>query len=185
MRETIKLGLTLCVVGSIAAAVLGISNEITSPVIKQTEVRKNTEARQSVLADAKEFDEVKVDNVEGIIEVFKGTNGGEEVGYTIKVEIGGFSGPVEILVGIDKTGLVTGMKVLSNSETPGLGKNAEKPEFQASFSGKNSKDKVEVSKTKPEKDNQVQAMTGATITTQAVADGVNLALDYFETALVQ
>lgn len=185
MRETIKLGLVLFLVASISAIILGVSNMITGPVIAETIEMQNKEARQSVLAEADDFKKVKVEGFEGIVEVFEGIKTDETIGYTIKSKINGFSGPIEILTGIDCEGNVTGMKVLSNSETPGLGKNAENEEFQTPFIGKNSKDKVEVSKTEPQKSSEIQALTGATITSKAVANGVNLALEYFESALVK
>ncbi|MFH1387641.1 MAG: FMN-binding protein [bacterium] len=90
-------------------------------------------------------------------------------GRVIQVAPKGYAGPVEILVGIGKNGKVSGLKILSQKETPGLGSNAAKPEFLKQFIGKSLKDKIEAKQ-------DIEAITGATITSRAVCRGVKEAL---------
>ena len=109
--------------------------------------------------------------------------GTEIAGYAIKVAPKGYGGPVEIMVGISTDGKVTGIKILSHTETPGLGANAPQPKFSDQYKDKPTKDKLEVVKTVPSKENQIQAITGATITSKAVTLGVNDAIDFYNSSL--
>lgn len=180
MRDTMKLGFKLALITAISALVLGFTNHITAPKILEAEIKTNQEARLTVLPNADSFEIVELADNENIIEVYAGKSGEEVTGYTIKSKSNGFGGALEILTGISQTGEITGMKVLKHTETPGLGANAEKDSFQSKFVGKNSTDKVQINKLEPQKDSEVQAITGATITSKAVALAVNEALDYFE-----
>jgi electron transport complex protein RnfG len=90
-------------------------------------------------------------------------------GEAVKVAPRGYGGPVEMLVGVNKEGKVTGLKILNHRETPGLGANITKPGFLKQFIGKSMKDPIE-----PKKD--IDAITGATISSRAVCNGVRQAL---------
>lgn len=94
--------------------------------------------------------------------------GKDNIGTAVVVSPRGYSGPIEMLVGIDK-GKVKGIKVLSHRETPGLGANIVKSSFLNQFIGKSLKDLIE-----PKKD--IDAITGATISSRAVCSGVREAL---------
>ena len=91
-------------------------------------------------------------------------------GQVVLVSPRGYSGPIEMMIGIDKKGKVTGVKVLNHRETPGLGANIVKPSFLNQFIGKSLKDTIE-----PKKD--IDAITGATISSRAVCSGVREALN--------
>jgi electron transport complex protein RnfG len=91
------------------------------------------------------------------------------VGLAVKVAPRGYSGDVVMLVGVDLELRVKGMKILNQRETPGLGTNVEKPKFQKQFIGKGIKDAIE-----PKKD--IDAITGATISSRAVCEGVKTVL---------
>ncbi len=93
-------------------------------------------------------------------------------GKAIAVSPRGYGGPIEMLVGIDEKGKVSGVKVLSHRETPGLGANIAQPKFLDQFKGKTLKDPIE-----PKKD--IDALTGATISSRAVCEGVKDALERF------
>lgn len=90
-------------------------------------------------------------------------------GKVIQVAPRGYGGPIQLLVGIDQKEKVSGLKILSQAETPGLGSNAVKPEFLRQFIGKSTQDKLE-----PKQD--IDAITGATITSRAICQGVKKAL---------
>jgi electron transport complex protein RnfG len=92
-------------------------------------------------------------------------------GRAISVSPKGYSGPIDMLVGIDPQGKVSGLKILTHRETPGLGGNIVKPKFLDQFKGKTLNDPIE-----PKKD--IDAVTGATISTRAVCKGVRQALDH-------
>ena len=87
----------------------------------------------------------------------------------------GFGGGVDTMVGIGVDGTITGISIISaSSETPGLGANSTKPEFQEQFAGQPADGTVAV-----EKDGgSIVALTGATITSRAVSEGVNAAVKF-------
>ena len=78
----------------------------------------------------------------------------------------GYGGEMEVMVGVDMEGKVTRINVGNNNETPGLGQNATKPEFQAQFTSKNWNEGVSVIKSGTPKDNEIVAIAGATITSK-------------------
>ncbi|MFA5927910.1 MAG: FMN-binding protein [Candidatus Margulisiibacteriota bacterium] len=90
-------------------------------------------------------------------------------GQTRQVTVKGYAGDIKLLVGIDPSGNVTGVQVLAMQETPGLGTEAKKESFLNQFIKRSLKDKF---RTKED----IVAITGATITSQAVSDGVRKAL---------
>ena len=94
-------------------------------------------------------------------------------GRAIPVSARGYSGSINMMVGVDKAGKVIGVKILKQTETPGLGANVVKPEFLNQFIGKSINDPIE-----PKKD--IDAITGATISSRAVSKGVKDALEKFK-----
>lgn len=186
MREVVRLGLILFIITFVAAALLGFANEVTSDLIAQVQEQESNKARQEVLSSAKNFEPLDESTFNTIVsennkvkEVYIGKDSNNElVGYTVKTIASGYGGDIEIITGISVDGNITGMKVVSHSETPGLGANSQKPEFQNQFVGKTASSKIYVVKTAP-KDNEIQAISGATITSNAVSNGVNVAIDVF------
>jgi len=93
-------------------------------------------------------------------------------GKAVSVSPRGYSGPINMMVGVDRSGTVIGIKILNQTETPGLGANVVKTKFLNQFIGKTAKDQIE-----PKKD--IDAITGATISSRAVCKGVKDALEKF------
>ncbi len=94
-------------------------------------------------------------------------------GAVVQVSSEGYAGTIEMLVGINDLGQVAGVKITRINETPGLGSRAADPKFLEQFRGKTIKDKIEVK-------SDIQAITGATITSRAVSVGVKKALREFK-----
>ena len=185
MKENIKLGLILLLITGIAGLSLGGAFEITKGPIAEKVAADKQAAMKELLPVAEKFDTTDIDlkGNEKILEVNTGVSGTEIAGYAIKVAPKGYGGPVEVMVGISSEGKVTGIKILSHSETPGLGANAPKAEFSDQYKDKPIKEALEVVKATPTKENQIQAITGATITSKAVTLGVNDAIDFYNTSL--
>lgn len=187
MREIIKLGLILLLITSISAVVLGLSNNLTQGKIEEAENSVSEEARMAVLPEADKFEEENSDKIDkevkenpNILEVYKGINDQDEViGYAIKTASSGYGGDVEVITGISTEGTITGMNVVNHQETPGLGANATSEEFQERFSGVSATEEVEIVKTEAQSENEVQALTGATITSDAVGNSVNMARELY------
>jgi electron transport complex protein RnfG len=185
LKENIRLGLILLLITGVAGLLLGGAYEITKAPIAKTIAADKQAAMKEILpvADTFSTSDVNIKENKKISEVNTGLKGGKIAGYAIKVAPRGYSGPVEIMVGISTDGKVTGIKILSHAETPGLGANAPKPEFSDQYKNKSTKDKLEVVKKAASKENQIQAITGATITSKAVTLGVNDAIDFYNSSL--
>lgn len=187
MNETLKLGLILFLITAISATVLGISNNVTAGKIAEADKIANDNARKEALSVAEEFNLLDENEIKSIVnknpevlEVYEGLDSsGEIVGYVIKTLVGGFGGDIEVMTGISLEGKITGMKVVSHEETPGLGANATDPDFQKRFENIPVDEPLVVVSGDPAAKNEVEAITSATITTNAVAEGVNISREVF------
>jgi len=173
MKESFRLSVFLMIVAAVSAAALSGTYILTAPKIEAEKIKETRLALKEVLPKADSFEEAQkvIDN--SLVTYYTAKLGNKPVGKGIKVSPTGYAGPIEMLVGINNSGVVTGVKVLSLIETPGLGLNATDPEFLSQFKGKTSIDKLKAKY-------DVDALTGATITSQAVADGVKEALILFK-----
>ena len=192
MREIVKLAIKLFVITAVAAIALAFTNSITKDRIAEQLALENELARQEVLKEAESFEQVDQDEFVRIVEAlsienpvmveesFKGLKDEDVVGYTYKVLPKGYGGEITLLVGISIDGEITGIKVVTHSETPGLGAKATEESFQRQFAGASTDSPLTVIKAGTPEDNQVQAITGSTITTQAITDGVNFAMEVFK-----
>lgn len=173
MKEILKLGLILFIITAVSAGLLGFANEITKePIAKQVQQARE-EAMKQTLPQAEKYEVVDVDLPEEsiILEVNAGYKGDALEGFAVKVAPKGFGGSMEVMVGVSKDGILQGVKILSHSETPGLGANAEDASFTSQYEGKSGQ--LKVVKTTPSAEDEIQAITGATITSKAVTDGIN------------
>lgn len=191
MREIIRLSIILFVIAAVSALLLGATNYITRDIIAEQIRVQNEKARMEVLSEAEAFEQVDenewkpvvealgLENPDVLQEVYAGKKGDEIIGYTFKSLPKGYGGAVTVLTGITVDGLVSGMRIVSHSETPGLGAKSTDPAFMSQYEGLTAAEPVTVIKSGTAQGNQVNAITGSTITTQAVTDGVNASLKLF------
>lgn len=196
MKNTIiKDAMILTLITLVAGGVLGLVYEITKePIAKQQEMAKQ-EAYKSVFEDADSF-EVCVEEGDGALAAYLAENGfeaqtinevmeakdasGETLGYAINLTTSeGYGGDITFSMGVREDGTLNGISILTISETAGLGMNATKDEFKNQFQDKQA-EAFEVTKTGAAADNQINAISGATITSNAVTKGVNSGLCAFE-----
>lgn len=178
----------------IAGFCLGGVYEITKEPIEQAKQAAKIAAYKEVLPDANDFVEDGMEEkiaasaedlmAQGFGNVYIDTAAqavdasGNPVGYVVSsTSKDGFGGEVKLSVGINGEGMVTGIAFLSIAETPGLGMNATGDGFKGQFAGKNA-ETLSVTKTGAPAENEIQAMSGATITSSAVTNAVNAAI-YF------
>lgn len=177
-KEIIVPILVLLIICAGITAILASINGITAEPIAQQAEQKAQQARAIVLPDAQEYEEVDIE-ADGVSDCYKGTKDGETVGYTFTASANGYGGAVEIMVGIEsESGEISGVSILSQSETPGLGANAVKTEFTDQF--KQPAQELKVIKNAEPADGEVEALTGATITSTAVTNAVNSAVAAYE-----
>jgi len=188
-KDMFKLGLNLLIISAIAALLLAFTNNVTADTIAKRNEQANAEARKLVLESAQDFEEVKdvkTDNSKGVevSEIYEAKDAsGNTVGYTLKVLPSGYGGTIELMVGIDSAkGQVSGINVVSNSETAGLGAKSTDPEFSDQYKGK-PLEELSVLKNGTPGDTEIKAISGATITSTAVTNGVDAAIEVYNNSL--
>lgn len=178
-NEIVKLGIILCIISVIASGSLAMVNEVTTPIIEQQQIAANDAARKQIVPSADSFEKVDGDFGPGVVEVYKAMSGSEEVAYILKTLSKGYGGDIEIITGINIDGTVAGAVLGSMNETPGLGAKAKDEPFISQYNGKSTESPMVVSKNATGAENEIVAISGATITSKAVTDGINLAVDVY------
>lgn len=168
MKQYLKMIVVLAVISLVAGAVLAFSYEITKPQIEEQARQALEKSVIEVIPGAKKITVTQKDDMT----IYIGEDEqGHKKGIAFKTVGIGFEGPIEIMVGYNPTeGKLTGIEILSMSETPGLGDRIKEPEFKDQFKGKSVEDKFI-----PKED--VQVITGATISPTAVAGAIKDSLD--------
>ncbi len=175
-----KMLLVLTVIGAVSGGILAGVFHVADPLIQANREKELKEAIFIVLPEAKDYKilEKGIDKTKVI--VYQGLDAdGKPVGLAFIADGGGFQGNIRIMVGLSVDYLkLKGIKVLEQNETPGLGNRIKEPAFEGQFKGLEIKPKVEYIKyRKPEKPNQIQAITGATISSDAVVKNINNAVE--------
>ena len=161
--------LTLVIIAVVVSVAMSYVNGITAPLIEANNAKKLNDSLAMVI----EADEFPVLEENEAYTIYKAVKGGEVVGYCVKNASSGYGGDITLLTGMDKDLKVTGVELLNHAETAGLGANATKPEFKEQYKGKT--ENMVVVKNSP-KENDIVAISGATITSKAVTEGVNNAI---------
>ena len=190
MNETLKLGLVLLLVTAIAGGVLAGVNSVTAPVIAERQRQESFGALLEIFSEADDFlpiDEALLSEITSsnnfVTEVMEAKKGDETIGYAMKTKSGGYGGDIIIQLGINLDSTLAGIKVMQQSETPGLGSRiVDEPAFAASFAGKSFASGLSAVGT-PSADNEVMALSGATVSTNGVLAGVNGAIEAFNSFL--
>lgn len=182
----INLLLTLTIVTLVAALSLGYVYQWTKEPIAQAQMAKQLKAIESVVQGYDNnpvLEQYKVATPDGIdsLEFFPAKKGEELIGIAIKTKSSkGYSGEISIMVGFNMQGEIQNVFVIEHKETPGLGSKMTTPGFVNQFLGKN----PEQMKLKVKKDGgDVDAITGATISSRAYAQAIQLAFDTFKSSI--
>ena len=178
LKETLVLMTKLCVICVIVAGLLAFVNVVTAPVIETNEKKVFEESMAEVLPGAGTFEEVKessftTDETGVVLESFYKADKGFVVS-TICNE--GYGGDIKVMVGINNDLTVNRIKIMSMSETAGLGAKASEQSFLSQYSGLKSGIGVEKNNGGNPANNTISAISGATVTSKAVTKAVNLAL---------
>ena len=195
-----KDALVLFAITLVSGLCLGFVYDITKGPIEQATIDKNNRTYQEVLSAASSFTEVE-GSVEKIAElaasgelagfggvaiesVLEGTDAsGAAVGYVINsLSNDSYGGAVKISVGFDADGTITGVGIREINDTPGLGLKAKEPKFKDQYIGKNV-DTLAVTKTGASAENEIDAISGATVTSNAVTNAVNTAFYYLHNCM--
>ena len=181
-KYIIKLTVTLFVTYVIVAGLLGLVNSVTEGPIAEKNKTKTAAAIQEVLPEMEgspavvELTDEMTAAASGagatITEAYEAQAGGSVIGYALKIVASGSQGNIEMMVGVDAEGAVTGVSIVKNSETSGIGSKVMSNENGVldQFIGKSAADgTLSVGK-------NVDAISGATVSSRGVTTGVNAAL---------
>ncbi len=184
MKETVNLALRLFIITAVAGLLLGFVNSTTAPVIAKQEQEKLQQALGKTYPGAEEFNPIEADKLTAlqgenpnIQQVYKAGKGGTTEGYVFDVlGRGGYGGDINFVVGVNgETKEIVGYDVLKSSETPGLGTQVAEEPFVGTVVG-NTMNEPMVAALDPSGDNDVQAISGTTISVNAILDGLNAAV---------
>lgn len=182
----LKVAGTLTVIALVVAALLGVVNNVTKDKIAEQDAENTRIAMSAVAPEGSEFGD-KMDisdavaaaaSAQGgkIVEMYPMTNGGADAGYVVKVSASGSQGTITMMVGVDANKAITGISVISHSETSGIGtkvvgnepNSAGEPVLDQ-FIGMSGSGSLVVGK-------NVIAVSGATVSTNGITMGANAAL---------
>ena len=182
----LKVAGTLTVIALVVAALLGVVNNVTKDKIAEQDAENTRIAMSAVAPEGSEFGD-KMDisdavaaaaSAQGgkIVEMYPMTNGGADAGYVVKVSASGSQGTITMMVGVDANKAITGISVISHSETSGIGTkvvgdepNSDGVPVLDQFVGMSGAGSLVVGKT-------VTPISGATVSTKGITMGANAAL---------
>lgn len=201
----IKDALILCLITVVAGCLLGMTNEVTKEPIEKQKMAAALEAYKAVSPQATDFgynDDLLASaknellgmleaagkdygNTEITVVVEARDSNKEVIGYVFSVlSKDGYGGDINICVGTSLDGTITGIEIVEHGETPGLGMRATEPEFRDQYKDKQV-DEFILTKSGKQADNEIDALSGATVTSRAVTNSVNVALFFVKNCINQ
>jgi len=177
VKEMLKLGVVLAIFATAACVMLAFVYAGTAPIIAEREKDALNTALREVFPDADNFEPTDaIDVPDGSVRVlgaFQAMRGGEVTGALVRVSAGGFGGPIVLIIGVDAEGVITGVRILDHSETPGFGANAASASYYVegttTFYGQYTDKKYDDPLTL---NSDVIPVSGATITSRAVNSSI-------------
>ena len=182
----LKVAGTLTVISLVVAALLGLVNNVTADKIAEIDAENTRIAMSAVVAEGSEFTdklEISQDVIDAaaaqggkVTELYGVKTGGADNGYVMKVSASGSQGTIVMMIGVDANKAITGISVVSHSETPGIGTKVVGNEPNTAgvpvldqFQGMSGAGSLVVGKT-------ITAISGATVSTKGITMGANAAL---------
>ena len=199
MNKIIKDTIAITLITLVSGLLLGLVQDITAGPIAEQQQKAKEEAYKAVFADADSFEQVELtEEVSAGLEACLDENGygaqnidevmtaldasGSQIGYAFTVTTcEGYGGDIQFAMGIKDDGTLNGISIRSIGETAGLGMKANTDAFKDQFKDKNV-EKFAYTKTGATADDEIDALSGATITTNAMTNGVNAGLCAFQYA---
>ena len=168
MKEIFKPSLIVFLVLAVASASITIVFGLTEePIAEQARLAQEAAMNRLITADT--FEELEEDLF------WRATSNSETVGYIVSISPRGFGGPIGMLVAVDTSGVVAGVEVVSHSETPGLGTPITEVWFTSQFEA--SYGPFVFTRSNPATYTEIPAITGASVSTNGVINGVNEAIE--------
>lgn len=167
-KEILRIGGVLCIICALVALVLSFVNMVTAAKIAENE---EMEKKSAIIAlfGSETIEYKTMDGAPDTVnEIFSVTDNGSDMGYCVSISPAGFGGGINLMIGIDENGAIIGVRVVSHSETPGLGSRIEGESFLSQFIGKSGNVAA---------GQDYDIISGSTVSSKAVAAGVNTAIE--------
>ncbi len=182
MKDSINLAIRLFVITAVSAIILAFANKATSPIIeakREENYQKSLKVAYPGADSFKGIDEAKLKELqakdENLNDVQEAVKGGKTIGHVYKATgVGGYAGNVVFVFGVDNDNKIVGYSILESQETPGIGSRIGEPEFVKAVLGKSMEKEIAAVKS-PKADNEIQALSGATYSTTAATNALNVA----------
>jgi electron transport complex protein RnfG len=179
MNEVIKVGGKLAAICAIAAIALGIANAVTEPIIIAARAARLKAALEELSLGLEIGELVEIDDDQSITGYYALTQTDSTTAYIIKVTGKGYAGDMNILTAISLDGEVLSAVLMENTETPGLGKEAENPSYMEMYIGTGKDSAIPFRKTQLSlKD--ADSVTGASITFIGIGKALNEAAAFVD-----
>ena len=177
IKAILRPAVILCIICAIITAALSVTNAVTKDKIAELALQAEQDAARQII-EAGDYALLKHTLGNKEYTYYKAQNGEETVGYIFKTAAKGYGGEVTVMTGIDPQGKIVLVKVLAAAdETPGLGQNVTKQSFTDAFTGLVGTVGVTDDGST---DNTIDAVNGATYSSKAVTNSVNLAVEIFK-----
>ncbi|MBR4068220.1 MAG: FMN-binding protein [Clostridia bacterium] len=163
--------LVLAIIAVVAGSLLAFANQITEEPIRKQNLERTHGALTELFPQADRFDEIALADGDELLSAYTASGAGQTIGYAATIASQGYAGPVEVVVGLDTGFVLRGIRVGGSDfkETEGLGSRAKEPAFTDQFQGKIPPLGL---------GQEIDGISGATITSSAVVEGVNQASDW-------
>ncbi len=180
-KEIIKPSLILLLVCAIITGALAYVNGVTEPIIEENDRITEQESLAKALPGSDSFmepQEAETLKSQGykvsdrIVKLYEAKREEKTHGYVVEVSSKGYGGAIKIFVGVDTQYNITGVMLTSHNETPGLGSKAADMTFTQQYLGEIPEKAFSVVKGVADEDNEIEAVSGATISSKAVTQGV-------------
>lgn len=184
MKEILRLCTVLTVIGAVCAAVMAFVDQKTKAPIEKSLAAEKMDAVKVVMPPSdndleKDAVTVKDESMQVEMTFYVGKKGGVPVGAAFTaVAPNGYSGEIELMVGVDTAGVVTGLEIIRHAETPGLGSKITTPAFKGQFIGKSVKDPAQWAVMRD--GGPFKQITGATISSRAVTTAIASGLEFLD-----
>lgn len=177
LKDILNPTISLFLVCLIVTLLLTCTNILTKTSIYNQKIKNDELSKKAVLPTAISFNEKSyLDKTYSV-----GINDdGTVAGYVFNTQAKGYGGTIEVMTGIAADSKVSGVTIISHNETPGLGANIKNNSFTDQFCISTPQDGFIIKKGNATQDNEINAITGATISSTAVNNAVNEALNLYE-----
>lgn len=184
-KDLFRLSFLLLIICAISTALVAGAHDYTKGIIASRNAAQVTESYKQVFPQAGKLEKEASPSDSPIKEIYRSTKGDSINGYIYTVAPKGYGGEIVIMVAIENPSMrITGVKILSQQETPGLGAKCAEPSFLGQFTGKDLHNDLLVSK-QAKASQEIQAITASTITSKAVVSGINLVSTHFREHFVK